>query len=185
MASSFRFLAQLDGGNACARSWRFTALRERRMPVLDRAAGALGGTAAPLRTLRNQEIGMPGKHQMPSTLKRSPPKAQRTYEETLDHAEQEYGKGERASRTAYASLKHSFEKVGDHWEPKGHKGPSDPRSTKHGQAARRGEGASYGGVDFYGHSKQELYDRAKKLGVPGRSKMNKAQLAQAIAKKQK
>jgi len=126
-----------------------------------------------------------GKHQMPSTLKRSPPKAQRTYEKTLDHAEQEYGKGERASRTAYCALKHSFEKVGDHWEPKDHKGPSDPRSEKGGEAAHRGEGASYGGVDANGHTREELYERAKKLGVQGRSHMNKGELAQAIAKKQK
>jgi len=126
-----------------------------------------------------------GKHQMPSTLKRSPPKAQRTFEETLDHAEQEYGKGERASRTAYASLKHSFEKVGDHWEPKKRKGPSDPRSAKGGKAAQRGEGATYGGVDAIGHTKQELYERARKLGVEGRSHMDKGQLAAAIAKKQK
>jgi len=126
-----------------------------------------------------------GKHQMPSTLKRSPPKAQRNYEKTLDHAEQEYGKGERASRTAYGALKHSFEKVGDHWEPKDHKGPSDPRSEKGGEAAHRGEGASYGGVDANGHTREELYERAKKLGVQGRSQMNKGELAQAIAKKQK
>lgn len=127
-----------------------------------------------------------GKHQMPSTLKRSPPKAQRTFEKTLDHAEQEYGKGERASRTAYASLKHSFEKVGDHWESKDHKGPSDPRSAKKSTAAKqRGEGATYGGVDAIGNSKKELYERAKKLGVEGRSKMDKGELAAAIAKKQK
>ena len=126
-----------------------------------------------------------GKHQMPSTLKRSPPKAQRTFEETLEHAEQEYGKGERASRTAYASLKHSFEKVDDHWEAKQRKGPSDPRSAKGGKAAQRGEGATYGGVDAIGHTKQELYERARKLGVEGRSHMNKGQLAAAVAKKQK
>jgi hypothetical protein len=126
-----------------------------------------------------------GKHQMPSTLKRSPPKAQRTYEKTLEHAEQEYGKGERASRTAYGALKHGFEKVDDHWEPKDRKGPSDPRSEKGGEAAHRGEGASYGGVDANGHTRQELYERAKKLGVQGRSHMNKGELAQAIAKKQK
>jgi hypothetical protein len=126
-----------------------------------------------------------GKHQMPSTLKRSPPKAQRTFEKTLDHAEKEYGEGERASRTAYASLKHSFEKVGDHWEPKDHKGPSDPRSEKGGKAARRGEGATYGGVDAKGNSKKELYERARKLGVEGRSSMDKGELAAAIAKKQK
>jgi hypothetical protein len=126
-----------------------------------------------------------GKHQMPSTLKRSPPKAQRTYEKTLEHAEQEYGKGERASRTAYGALKHGFEKVDDHWEAKDHKGPSDPRSEKGGEAAHRGEGASYGGVDANGHTRHELYERAKKLGVQGRSHMNKGELAQAIAKKQK
>jgi hypothetical protein len=48
------------------------------------------------------------------------------YAETLKHAEAEYGKGERVRRTAYASLKHSFEKVGDKWDPKDHNGPSDP-----------------------------------------------------------
>ena len=60
----------------------------------------------------------PSDIKVPGTLKRSPKKAQRTYAETLAAAENEYGAGERASRTAYASLKHSFEKVGDHWEPR-------------------------------------------------------------------
>lgn len=127
---------------------------------------------------------MPGK-KMPSTLKRSPPKAQRQFEETLEHAEKEYGKGERASRTAYASLKHNFEKVGDHWQAKKHAGPSDPRSTRSTREKRQGKGETYGGVDEMGHSRRELYDRAKALDVPGRSKMDKKQLARAIAKKQK
>jgi hypothetical protein len=127
---------------------------------------------------------MPGK-KLPSTLKRSPAKAQRQFEETLEHAEQEYGKGERASRTAYASLKHDFEKVGDHWQAKKHPGPSDPRSTKSTKEKRAGKGETYGGVDEMGHSRKELYDRAKALDVPGRSKMDKKQLARAIAKKQK
>lgn len=56
---------------------------------------------------------------LPSTLERSPKKAQDTYEETLEHAEQEYpGDEERAHRVAWGSVKRSFEKVGDHWEPK-------------------------------------------------------------------
>lgn len=55
---------------------------------------------------------------LPSTLERSPPKAQRTYLQTLKSAEKEYGPGEKASRTAFAALKYSFEKVGDHWVPK-------------------------------------------------------------------
>ena len=121
---------------------------------------------------------------MPSTLEHSPEKAQRTYAETLKHAEAEYGKGERASRTAYASLKHGFEKVGDHWEPKDHKGPSDPRSTKSTKEKREGKGETFGGVDEIGHTRRELYERARKLGIQGRSSMDKKALARAIAKKQ-
>ncbi|MBS1189753.1 MAG: hypothetical protein H6R10_1545 [Rhodocyclaceae bacterium] len=67
---------------------------------------------------------------LPSTLERSPAKAQRTYLETLENAEKEYGRGEKASRTAYAALKHSFEKVGDHWEAKKRPGPSDSRAEQ-------------------------------------------------------
>jgi cation transport regulator ChaB len=127
---------------------------------------------------------MPGKEKLPSTLKRSPAKAQRTYEKTLEHAEKEYGDGERAHRTAYSALKHSFEKVGDRWEAKDHKGPSDPRSKKSGAAARRGEGETYGGVDLYGNTKDELEQRARKLEIKGRSHMTKKELARAIAAKQ-
>jgi hypothetical protein len=34
-------------------------------------------------------------------------------------------------------------------------------------------------------AKRELYERAKKLGVPGRSAMSKADLAEAIARRQR
>ena len=124
------------------------------------------------------------KSELPETLRRSPAKAQRTFAKTHDAAAELYGEGERAHRTAYASLKHSFEKVGDHWEPKDEKGPSDPRSTKSTAEKRAGKGETFGGVDFYGHTKSELYERAKKLGVEGRSKMSKRELARAIARKQ-
>jgi hypothetical protein len=63
---------------------------------------------------------------MPRTIKRSPEKAQRTYEDTLDHAEKTYGRGETARPVAYSAPKHSFEQVGDHWEPEEKKGASDP-----------------------------------------------------------
>jgi cation transport regulator ChaB len=127
---------------------------------------------------------MPGKEKLPSTLKRSPAKAQRTYEKTLENAEREYGEGERAHRTAYGALKHSFEKVGDHWQAKEEKGPSDPRSTKSHAAKRRGEGETYGGVDAYGNTRDELEKRARDLGVRGRSHMTKQELAREIARKQ-
>ena len=127
---------------------------------------------------------MPAQKDMPATLKRSSKKAQRTWAKTHDSAVEQYGEGERAHRTAFDSLKHSFEKVGDHWEPKKRKGPSDPQAAKGGKAARKGASKAYGGVDAVGNSKQELYERAKKLGVKGRSRMTKAELAEAIGKKQ-
>ncbi|MDX6645167.1 MAG: hypothetical protein QOK40_894 [Miltoncostaeaceae bacterium] len=126
---------------------------------------------------------MPASEEMPATIRRSPAKARRTWAKAHDSAVETYGEGERAHRTAYAALKHSFEKVGDHWEPKKEKGPSDPQAKRGGAAARRG-GKTYGGVDVEGHTREELYERARKLGVKGRSKMTKNELAEAIARRQ-
>jgi cation transport regulator ChaB len=116
------------------------------------------------------------KQDLPDTIKRSPAKAQRTYAKAHDSAVETYGEGARAHRVAIAALKHSFEKVGDHWEPKDRKGPSDP--PRHG--AKRS-----GGVDVMGHTKQELYQRAAKLDVRGRSRMTKEELAKAIATRER
>jgi cation transport regulator ChaB len=127
---------------------------------------------------------MPGREELPATLRRSPQKAQDTWAETHDSAVETYGEGERAHRTAFAALKHSFEKVGDHWEPKKRKGPSDPRAAGGGGAAAAGEGETFGGVDVFGHTKRELLERARGLGIAGRSKMTKEDLARAIARKQ-
>jgi cation transport regulator ChaB len=121
---------------------------------------------------------------LPGPLQRSPAKAKRTYQKAHDSAVETYGEGERAHRTAYSALKHSFERRGDHWEPKRRKGPSDAQAAKGTPASRRSPSPTAGGVDARGNSKQELYERAKRLGVPGRSRMSKQQLAQAIAKKQ-
>ncbi len=121
---------------------------------------------------------------IPRTLRRSPAKARETWKKTHDSAAETYGDGERAHRTAFAALKHSFEKVGDHWEPKDHKGPSDPRAATGGEAAREGKGETFGGVDYYGHTRDELERRARDLGVKGASRMRKRELARAIAKKQ-
>jgi cation transport regulator ChaB len=121
---------------------------------------------------------MPAKEELPSTLQRSPRKAQETWSKTHDSAVEEYGEGERAHRTAFASLKHSFEKVGDHWEPKEKKGPSDRQASKSGKAARKG-GETAGGVDANA-SKSHLMDIAKRLEVRGRSSMKKDELVDAI-----
>jgi hypothetical protein len=114
---------------------------------------------------------------MPSTLKRSSKKAQDTYVKTHDSAVKEYGEGERAHRTAFASLKHSFEKTGDHWEPKQRRGPSDAKAA----GGRDTRAKTAGGVDANA-SKQHLMDVAKRLGVSGRSRMTKPELVDAIQK---
>jgi len=122
--------------------------------------------------------------ELPGTIRRSPAKAQRTYAKALDSAHEQYGSEERAHRTAYDALKHSFEKVGDHWEPKDEKGPSDAQAKKRGAEAREHPDPTAGGVDVEGHTKDELYERAKKLDVKGRSTMTKDELGRAIAQKQ-
>ncbi|WP_329109172.1 ChaB family protein [Micromonospora sp. NBC_01699] len=121
---------------------------------------------------------MPGREVLPSTLRRSPDKAQDTWAKTHDSAVETYGEGERAHRTAYAAVKHSFEKVGDHWEQKGRRGPSDEQAAGGGPARRA---PTAGGVDANA-SKDHLMQVAKKLDVPGRSRMNKSELVGAIQK---
>jgi hypothetical protein len=124
---------------------------------------------------------MPAREEMPSTLRRSSRKAQETWAKTHDAAVEQYGEGERAHRTAFSALKHSFEKVGDHWEPKREKGPSDPQAARSGAAARRGTADTAGGVDANA-SKKHLYELAQRLDVPGRSSMSKDELVEAIQK---
>ena len=121
------------------------------------------------------------RERLPATLKRSSKKAQNTYVHTLEAAEETHGDGEAAHRIAFGSLKHSFEKVGDHWEPKAKKGPSDRQDAKSGKAARDSKTKTAGGVDAFA-SKAHLLVVAKRLEVRGRSRMTKADLVDAIDK---
>src|SRR4051812_3703930 len=119
------------------------------------------------------------KPDLPSTLQRSPDKVQRTYEKTLDSAEETYDSEERAHRTAWSAVKHIAEKQGDHWELKDEPGPSDPQAARGGAAARDRPRETYGGVDA-NKTKAELQRDARAAGIEGRSKMNKAELADAL-----
>jgi cation transport regulator ChaB len=118
---------------------------------------------------------MPAREDIPSTLKRSSKKAQDTYAKTHDSAVEQYGEGERAHRTAFSAVKHSFEKVGDHWEAKEQKGPSDAKA----EGGRNTRAKTAGGVDANA-SKQHLMDIAKRLEITGRSRMTKSELVDAI-----
>jgi hypothetical protein len=118
---------------------------------------------------------------VPSTVARSDAKAQRTWKKTHDSAVDSYGEGERAHRTAFSSLKHTHEKVGDHWEPKNGKGPSDEQAAQSAPRSRSSSRPTHGGVDANA-SKAHLYEVARKLDVPGRSSMSKRELVEAIDK---
>jgi cation transport regulator ChaB len=117
------------------------------------------------------------KDELPSTLERSDRKAQDTFAKAYDSAMDQYDDGERAARTAYSALKHTHEKVGDHWEKKDSSGPSDKRAAR----GRGSKAKTAGGVDANA-SKKHLYDLAKKLDVPGRSTMDKKELVDALQK---
>lgn len=135
---------------------------------------------------------MPAKDEIPSTLQRSPEHAQEIFEKTLDSANETYGPGERAHRTAFAAVKHEYEKVGDHWEEKESSGPSDSGaaggsrssgsgSSGSGSSGTGSSGSTEGGVDANA-SKAHLMDVAKRLDVSGRSTMTKDELVEAIGR---
>ncbi len=117
--------------------------------------------------------------ELPSTLQRSPKKAQRTFSKAYDSAMGSYDDEQRAGQVAWAAVKHGFEKVGDRWAPKegGKKGPSDAQAAG-GRGTRR---ETKGGVDANA-TKTHLLELAKKLDISGRSSMKKKQLVNAIQK---
>jgi hypothetical protein len=127
---------------------------------------------------KTTKAGKPIDNEVPATLKRSSGKAQRTFAKAHDAAAEEYGSEERAHRVAYAALKHSFEKVGDRWERKKKKGPSDARAERGGL---NNPIPSAEGVDANA-SKRHLLDIARRLDVRGRSTMAKSELVEAIKK---
>jgi cation transport regulator ChaB len=128
---------------------------------------------------KTTKSGQAKKEELPSTIARSDKKAQRTYAKAHDSAVESYGEGRRAHQTAFSALKHTHEKVGDHWEKKagGKKGPSDEQA----KGGRNTNKKTSGGVDA-NSPKDHLLKVAKKLDITGRSTMKKKQLVEAIQK---
>jgi len=116
--------------------------------------------------------------ELPSTLQRSDDKAQQTYAQVHDSALGSYdGDEQAANRVAFAALKHTHEKVGDHWEPKEQYGPSDAQAEGNRDTGR----PTAGGVDANA-SKKHLYELANRLEIRGRSRMTKPELVEALQK---
>jgi ChaB len=116
---------------------------------------------------------------VPSPVARSDDKAVRTYKKTLESAEETYGDGERAHRTAFAALKHSHEKVGDHWEPKERLGPSDEQAAQGAPESLAQPRPTAGGVDANA-SKGHLDDVARRVGIEHPEDLAKADLVRQI-----
>jgi cation transport regulator ChaB len=115
--------------------------------------------------------------ELPSTLQHSDQKAKQTFVKTYDSAIEQYDDERRAHQTAFSALKHTHEKVGDHWEPKDEYGPSDA----HAAGGRDSTEPTAGGVDANA-SKKHLYELATRLDIEGRSKMTKDELVEALQK---
>ena len=128
---------------------------------------------------KTTKSGSAKQSELPSTLQRSPKKAQRTFAKAHDSAADEYGDEKRANQVAWAAVKHSFEKVGDRWKAKagGKKGPSDAQAAGGKNTSKK----TKGGVDANA-TKDHLLKLARKLDISGRSKMKKKQLVDAIQK---
>ena len=125
------------------------------------------------------------KKDLPSTIQRSDAHAQEIYTKAHDGAVETYGEGSRAHRTAFAALKHSYRKEGDHWVRKAKKGPSDPQAarsstSKPSSLERPRETRDGAEVPLDEWPKQELYMRAQQLDIKGRSDMKKQELLRAI-----
>lgn len=118
---------------------------------------------------------------VPSTIARSDKHAQAIYTKVHDAAVDSYGEGERAHRTAFSALKHSYEKVGDHWEAKDEKGPSDAQAEQSGAQARDRPKETAGGVNANA-TKKHLVEVAARLDIRGRTHMDKDELVDAIQK---
>ena len=126
---------------------------------------------------KTKRSGEPREEELPSTLQRSDDKAKRTFAKAHDAAADQYGDAERAHRVAFSALKHTHEKVGDHWEPKDQSGPSDEQAAGGVDTDR----PTAGGVDARA-SKRHLYELASRLEIKGRSRMTKQELVAALQK---
>lgn len=128
---------------------------------------------------KTTKSGKVKKSDLPGPVRRSSKKARRTFAKTYDSAMETYDGDEgRASAAAYASLKHSYEKVGDHWERKEKRGPSDARAEEGGPHPKS---ESAGGVDTNA-TKEHLLKLARRLDIQGRSTMTKDELIDALQK---
>lgn len=98
-------------------------------------------------------------------------KRERQYRK-IKQSEQDSGRSEkRAAEIAARTVNKERARAGEAKE-------SSPSSHRGKSSAHRGGKRSHSGAG--GRTKDQLYAEAKRQGIPGRSKMNKAQLKRAV-----
>ena len=102
----------------------------------------------------------------------SSPKRERQYEHIRDSAKKRGASSKRAKEIAARTVNKERARSGE-------AETSSPTSTKDMSSGRRG-GQRSGTSRPKGRTRDQLYAEARKLGVEGRSKMNKEQLRRAV-----
>ena len=102
------------------------------------------------------------------------PKQERKYEHIKDSEKKQGRSTKRAKEIAAATVNKERAR-------KGESRSASRSSTRDISSGRRGGLRSGGGPK--GRTKEQLYNEAKRRGIKGRSKMNKAQLQRAVAGK--
>lgn len=115
---------------------------------------------------------MPASEDMPSTLQRSPKRAQEVWAKAHDSAVETYGEGEPAHRTAFSALKHQFQKAGDHWEPRTERARRIRRPAA--VLRRRGHDPAKPRAAWMPTHPRVTCTRPHEIGVRGRSRMSNA-----------
>lgn len=105
-------------------------------------------------------------------------KQERQYQHIKDQAIERGSSKERAKEIAARTVNKERARSG-------HATQQSKTSTEDISAYRRGGKRSGQGSGPRGRTKQQLYDDARRLNVPGRSTMTKPELAQAVRKAEK
>ena len=94
------------------------------------------------------------------------------------------GRDARARRAAYSALRPPGAAARARWVRSPLASLAAPVARRRSVAAGRDPAPQVGESRFYGHTKGDLYERARGLGIPGRASMSKRELARAIAERQ-
>jgi hypothetical protein len=103
------------------------------------------------------------------------PKRERQYEHVKDSAKERGASTKRAKEIAARTVNKERARTGE--------AKTSSRSSRQDISSGRRGGLRSGRSGPRGRTKEQLYNEAKRLGIKGRSKMNKAQLQRAVDRK--